>query len=37
MALLRIRSHYTSPAVHAFIELARGMDWKNLHPAPGLE
>ena len=36
MALLRIRSRYTSPSVRAFIELSRRIKWKNLHPAPAV-
>jgi LysR family transcriptional regulator, transcriptional activator of the cysJI operon len=33
MALIRIKSHYTSRVVHEFIALAKGMEWKNLQPA----
>lgn len=33
MALLRMKSHYTSRAVQEFIALTRRMTWKNLHPA----
>lgn len=32
MALVKLRSSYTSQAVLRFIEVARRMDWKNLHP-----
>jgi DNA-binding transcriptional LysR family regulator len=38
MALVKLRTSYTPEAVSRFIELARRMDWKNLHPAsaPGM-
>ena len=36
MALLKMRTRLTSPAVRAFIELSRCIKWKNLHPSPGL-
>jgi len=35
MALLKLSSRYTPRPVEEFIELARGMSWKNLHPASG--
>jgi len=32
ISLIRLKSDYTSHAVTGFIELARGMMWKHLHP-----
>jgi DNA-binding transcriptional LysR family regulator len=34
MALVKLRTSYTPKAVLRFIELARRMDWKNLHSIP---
>jgi DNA-binding transcriptional LysR family regulator len=31
MGLIRVKSSYTSKAVNAFIQLAGGVNWKNLH------
>ena len=32
ISLIRLKSDYTSHAVTGFVELARGMTWKHLHP-----
>lgn len=32
ISLIRLKSDYTSHAVCEFVELARGMTWKHLHP-----
>lgn len=34
MALIRMKSGYTPKAVNEFIQLAAGMNWKNLHLVP---
>lgn len=37
ISLIRLKSDYTSHAITEFVELARGMTWKHLHPViPGL-
>lgn len=37
ISLIRLKNDYTSHAVTEFVELARGMTWKHLHPViPGL-